>query len=804
MTPAPGTFRYGKNIKIKDKLKITRPDGSIVHVIIKHVGVEQPNGTYMLTDGSESADDAGAPQGDNIGKYTDTFTIEGNSHNYAYTLNWSNCFSFGNGVESNRVRDSFNNPFLTPGVRVSTIFEDYKEEKRTSGLIYSGLYNNNSGVNNLNQFIQAEKITKDLNPTYGSIQKLHARDSDLIALCEDKVIRILANKDALYNADGNPQLVANINVLGQSIPFAGEFGISKNPESFTSEAYRSYFTDKQRGTVMRLSKDGLTPISQAGMKDYFRDNLKDAVSVSSGYDVKKDELNVTTTYVSPIKVNILETKINGNNGANLGWSNEGGGEFGYDRTRTAVQYEKVIIPFKRNVTNWSSQGEGVGVVDGADYKIKFTLAVYNGHLSGDLTLKLFNSVQASSANGVNAEIRHFTLHAGGTNMGWDGNVVGGTVVSHETSSNPYNWEYDYEVIFNEENYPARFNHTTSFEDYPNSLVFQSKENNDGVLFQGLVKDVIIERIDKPAKTITYKENVKGWTSFKSFLPEESLSCSGDYYSFKNGLIYRHHEEDVDRNTFYEEFTPSTLEVLLNDQPGSVKSFHTIDYEGSQSKIDLNENANVDLSYYNLEETDGWYVHDLYTDLNKGHINEFIKKEGKYFNYIKGVNEDINEETDFGSTTIQGIGTLDSTPITLDEIEDSLGTTTTENRVQLHLMFKGPANVSLQDGDYIYYVKSNNVNNNISPENIIKYPSQVLEVNQYPVNGVSMHRVKITQDVSANGAIVLEENDYFMFSKDSAINNSSLVGYYASVNLTNNSKEKVELFTIASDVSESSK
>ena len=46
---------------------------------------------------------------------------------------------------------------------------------------------------------------------------------------EDKVLRIQANKDALYNADGNMQITATYNVLGQAIPFVGEFGISKNP-----------------------------------------------------------------------------------------------------------------------------------------------------------------------------------------------------------------------------------------------------------------------------------------------------------------------------------------------------------------------------------------------------------------------------------------------------------------------------------------------------------------------------------------------------------------------------------------------
>ena len=163
------------------------------------------------------------------------------------SLNWFNCMAFGNGVESVYLKDSFNNKFFNKGVKVSASLEgEYKKEHKKNGLIYSGLYNDNSETNNLNQFIQAEKITKDINPTYGSIQKLFTRNSDLVVFCEDKVLRVLANKDAVFNADGNSQLTATNNVLGQSMPFTGEYGISTNPESFASESYRAYFTDRQR------------------------------------------------------------------------------------------------------------------------------------------------------------------------------------------------------------------------------------------------------------------------------------------------------------------------------------------------------------------------------------------------------------------------------------------------------------------------------------------------------------------------------------------------------------------------------
>ena len=220
-------------------------------------------------------------------------------------LNWYNCFSFESGVESNRIRDDFNAMTITNGAKASaTTDQEYEEENLQSGLIYSGIYNPNSKTNNLNQFIQAQKITKDLNPTYGSIQKLFSRSTDLVAFCEDRVIKILANKDAVFNADGNTQLTASENVLGQSIPFVGDYGISTNPESFASDSYRAYFADKTRGAVLRLSMDGLTPISNTGMQDWFRDNLVKNQSILGTYDQYTNTYNITLK--ERIEENIIE------------------------------------------------------------------------------------------------------------------------------------------------------------------------------------------------------------------------------------------------------------------------------------------------------------------------------------------------------------------------------------------------------------------------------------------------------------------------------------------------------------------
>ena len=227
----------------------------------------------------------------------ENFSCEsGGAHGSDNVLSYYNCFSFSKGVESFTIRDSFSGANLGKGVRVSTVFEDkpYIEETKKNSLIFSQIYNNKNALNRLNQFIIAEDITKDLNPDYGSIQLLHTRQNDIIAYCENKVIKILTNKDALFNADGNANITSNKAVLGQAIPYNSDYGISKNPESFASYTHRSYFTDRNNGVVVRHSMDGMEAISDFGMKDFFRDALPaNAGFMVGSYDVKKHQYNLS-------------------------------------------------------------------------------------------------------------------------------------------------------------------------------------------------------------------------------------------------------------------------------------------------------------------------------------------------------------------------------------------------------------------------------------------------------------------------------------------------------------------------------
>ena len=266
-----------------------------------HLGNKQTHEEFIANNSNTlNADGTGSGMGRKllvewIYPPTGYYSIDKEVWQYPIDLNWYNCYSFGNGVESDRIREDFNAPQINNGVKASTTFSGYRKENKTSGLIYSGLYNSTSEVNNLNEFNMSQKITKDLNPSYGSIQRLKTRDTDVIVFTEDKILKVLSSKDALFNADGNPQLTATDKVLGTAMPFVGDYGISKNPESLAWDQYRMYFTDKQRGAVLRLSQDGLTPISNVGMKTWFRDNLKLTHFALGSFDVVSGEYNLTLT-----------------------------------------------------------------------------------------------------------------------------------------------------------------------------------------------------------------------------------------------------------------------------------------------------------------------------------------------------------------------------------------------------------------------------------------------------------------------------------------------------------------------------
>ena len=184
--------------------------------------------------------------------------------------NTHNAFTFGNGLESNRILDDFNQTTIEYSPRVMTTVEDYGQQVKKSSLCFSNIFRGESSINRLNEFNLASSNFKNLDIEFGPVQKLHARDTDLLVFQENKVSKVLYGKNLLSDAVGGGTITSVPQVLGTQVPFAGEWGISTNPESFARWANDIYFTDARRGEVLKLTTGGIFPIVD-GMTDYFRD-----------------------------------------------------------------------------------------------------------------------------------------------------------------------------------------------------------------------------------------------------------------------------------------------------------------------------------------------------------------------------------------------------------------------------------------------------------------------------------------------------------------------------------------------------
>lgn len=262
-----------------------------------------------------------------------TFDIA-TDHGKKNIIDWSNCIARVGGspkaiyLESTKILDKFNGVEMVKSIRVNTPEAGYAQERRKTGLIFSGIFNSKTGINELNQFNMSINPTKELEPNYGAIQKMFALDTDLLTLTEDKVFKVLADKDALFNADENVNLIATPRVLGQAVTYQGNYGISTHPESFIFFGNNAYFTDAKRGVVMQLTPANgqLFPISSVGMANFFRDRIGTADKLIGAYDGTKKMYTLSMQGYDPNAASIgSETIPNETSDITLGYSLRGKG-----------------------------------------------------------------------------------------------------------------------------------------------------------------------------------------------------------------------------------------------------------------------------------------------------------------------------------------------------------------------------------------------------------------------------------------------------------------------------------------------
>ncbi len=110
-----------------------------------------------------------------------------------------------------------------------------------------------------------------------------------------------------------------------------------------------------------------------------------------------------------------------------------------------------------------------------------------------------------------------------------------------------------------------------------------------------------------------------------------------------------------------------------------------------------------------------------------------------------------------------------------------------------LTFSNPIQDSVQKGDIIYYCNTSTVGTFNTASDIIKMGECT------SLNLPFSLTCSIPDDLARP-----DSNDFIMFSKDNRGNASTMTGYYAEVELSNNSETHAEIFHVSTEAFESSK
>ena len=404
---------------------------------------------------------------------------------YDLTLNWI--------IEESRIRGAFNGDSTDYGVKAYLLDDQYTAVTRRNNVIYSGLFNSKTNVNETNVFSSAQSITFAAPEQYGSIQKLYSEDTKLLFFQENKVSRAMVNKNILYTTEGRGAPVSSQNlVIGEITPFVGEYGISRSPYSFAKFGRRKYFTDKNRNVVLRLSDNGLTPISDYGMADFFRDRL------------------------SEIDDNLYQNIV----------------------TRTILASQSPSWPY----------GAVQTISPGQPY-------ITIGNPGGDVG-DLFSGVPIGASVLINEIDTGCYVKSVGLTGATEGRVQLTDLVPFDISalSAPYQAKF---ITYEKDRVIGAYN------TYTGKYVL-SMQKRDGEY-----------------NTLSFDEKVLGWVSFYDYKPYNAKSLFNRFYTTNQTNLWMHNAENVLRNSFYgEEPITSSIEFIFNAQPNIVKTFKTVNYEGT--------------------------------------------------------------------------------------------------------------------------------------------------------------------------------------------------------------------------------
>ena len=375
------------------------------------------------------------------------------------------------------------------------------------------------------------------------------RDDSVVFIQDKKCGIFPVNRNLVEFSSGEKNLAVSTNVVGNPSYYQGEYGVNNNPESVAVNEGRIYFADIRNGSVIRISRDGITAISDAKMDTFFWTKFENLVQNASvkkvigGFDVENNEYIISTESLDKNTVTVSES---------------GGSSYSFDL-----------------------QTNGAG-------NTVFGSIIYDDNqiFKADTEFRAFDNVCDNFDDSINAVI-YLDRLVDGQPIVLGEEYIGTTPTALYGIATDISYNFFIPVLINVSKGTFTFpgdcgNFTAAF----------GTASNDASGF-----------------TAGYDASSNVWTTLYSFSPENIISIDSLLYTFKAGAMWKH-STDANRNTYYGTAYNSVVEIISAANASMVKTFESISLEGTNAWTTLitntDQSANILEATYDKRERN-WYA-----------------------------------------------------------------------------------------------------------------------------------------------------------------------------------------------------
>ena len=174
--------------------------------------------------------------------------------------------------------------------RPSIDTDNFKQVDRYASVCWSEPFVESTNFNGLSSFNLSTSNYVDLKKEFGTIELIAEQNNKLLIVQHDRAGVGDISRVIYSQATGEQSVGLSDNFFEKYAynAYNGKFGC-QDYRSFTSHGFQNWFVDSKRRKILRLSADGLTPISDYLMKDYFNEEITNSLTDIIGfYDPEND------------------------------------------------------------------------------------------------------------------------------------------------------------------------------------------------------------------------------------------------------------------------------------------------------------------------------------------------------------------------------------------------------------------------------------------------------------------------------------------------------------------------------------